>query len=116
MDPIRPDGPLRTTSAADLGELKALVMCSWLHQQQESKMWSNGGLGEGVLLKRAKDEYICCPEDLASERGGLFDAVLKLNVRVSEDPPFSCQMITYPPVCLDDEYASGQTVSQRTRR
>lgn len=68
---------------ADLVELKTDVMCNWLHQQQLEKMWSSGRRGEGVLLKKARDNYMCCPKDLQVERKGIFDAVKNLNVKVS---------------------------------
>lgn len=68
---------------ADLVELKADVMCNWLHQQQVEKMWSSSGPGEGVMLKKARDDYMCCPKDLQAERDGFFQAVRKLNVKAS---------------------------------
>jgi hypothetical protein len=83
-----PDGDFRNSSLADLVELKADVMCNWLHQQQIEKMWSGSGRGEGVMLKKARDDYMCCPKDLQVERDGLFDAVMKLNVKVSVSEKF----------------------------
>lgn len=77
-----PDGDFRNSSIADLAELKADVMCNWLYQQQVEKMWSSSGKGEGVMLKKARDDYMCCPRNLRAERGSLFDAVKKLNVKV----------------------------------
>lgn len=66
----------------DINDMKTEIMCNHLHQQQLKKMWSNGSHEEGVLLKKAKDDYTCCPPDLQLQRNGLFDAVKKLNVRV----------------------------------
>lgn len=57
------------------------IMCNWLHHQQVEKMWSTNAEGEGVMLKRAKGDYTCCPEDLRSNPDGVFHAVLKLNVK-----------------------------------
>lgn len=64
-------------------EIKSEVMVNWLHQQQLEMMFTNGGRDEGVILKKVRDNYISCPSDLSEERGGLFDAIRKLNVKVS---------------------------------
>lgn len=63
-------------------EIKADVMVNWLHQQQLERMWTNGGVGEGVVLKKGRDAYTACPAELSNHRGDLFDAVTRLNVRV----------------------------------
>lgn len=76
-------GDSRNSSTPELRELKADMMCSWLHQQQLERMWSTNGLEEGVIIKKAKDEYKCAPEDLRSRPNGVFDAVKKLNVKVT---------------------------------
>lgn len=65
----------------ELRDLKMDIMCHWLHHQQVEKMWSTNAEGEGVMLKRAKGDYACCPEDLRSNPDGVFEAVLKLNVK-----------------------------------
>ncbi len=64
-------------------EIKSDVMVNWLYQQQSEMMFSLGGKDEGVVLKKYRDSYTCCPTELRDERGGLFDAVRRLNVRVS---------------------------------
>ena len=56
-------------------------MVNYLHQQQLEKMWSNGGIEEGVMLKKARDEFACSPKDLRQQREGFFDAVKQLNVK-----------------------------------
>ena len=77
-----PTGDFRNSSMPDINDMKAEIMCNHLHQQQLKKMWANGSHEEGVLLKKSKDDYTCCPPDLQLLRNGLFDAVKKLNVRV----------------------------------
>lgn len=78
-----PDGDFRNSSAADLATLKSDVMCSWLHQQQIEKGWSSTSPDEGVILKKARDNYMCCPKQLQAEEDGLFAAISKLKVKVS---------------------------------
>jgi hypothetical protein len=46
--------------------------------------------GEGVVLKKVRDNFTCSPPMLRNEAGGLFDQVSAMNVRVS----LSCQLFT----------------------
>ena len=79
---LYPAGNFQNSSIPDINDMKGEIMCNYLHQQQLKKMWSNGGREEGVLLKKSREYYTCCPSDLQSQRNGLFDAVKRLNVRV----------------------------------
>jgi hypothetical protein len=79
-----PAGDFRNSSLPDINDMKAEIMCNYLHQQQMKKMWSNGGHEEGVILRKSREEYTCCPTDLQAQKNGLFDAARKLNVRVRE--------------------------------
>lgn len=79
---LYPQDSFRTRSIPDLRDLKADMMCNWLHQQQMERMWTSNGVEEGVILKKSKDEYRCAPEDLSSRPDGVYDAVRRLNVKV----------------------------------
>jgi hypothetical protein len=81
---LYPAGDFRNSSIPDINDMKAEIMCNYLHQQQMKKMWSNGGREEGVILRKSREEYTCCPPDLQFQKNGLFDAARKLNVRVCE--------------------------------
>jgi len=83
---IYPSGDFRNGATNDILEIKCDVMVNWLHQQQLEAMWTNGGVGEGVVLKKIKDQYTSCPEELQRTQGDLFDAVRALNVRVGSHP------------------------------
>jgi hypothetical protein len=104
-----PTGDFRNSSMPDINDMKAEIMCNHLHQQQLKKMWANGSHEEGVLLKKSKDDYTCCPPDLQLPRNGLFDAVKKLNVRVCRYAQ-SCVTNTNFPVCNDRQYQSDPIV------
>ncbi|KAJ9611401.1 hypothetical protein H2200_004585 [Cladophialophora chaetospira] len=78
---LYPQGDFRNSSMPDLRDLKSDMMCNWLHQQQMERMWTTNGIEEGVLLKKAKDDYKCAPEDLSSRPDGVYDAVRRLNVK-----------------------------------
>src|SRR5215471_21274749 len=81
-----PDGDFRNWEAHQVIEIKCDVMVNWLHGQQVENLWFQGDLGEGVVLKKRRDSYTSCPKVLMDERGGLYDAVRRLNVRVSLEP------------------------------
>jgi hypothetical protein len=80
---IYPSGDFRNSNLESIMEIKSDVMVNWLHQQQLGMMYTAGGKGEGVVLKKFRDSYTCCPAELRDERDGLFDAVRRLNVKVS---------------------------------
>ena len=64
-------------------EIKCEVMVNWLHTKQEERLWTSGEPGEGVVLKRGKGQYVCCPGDLMEDNSLFFEMVAELNVRVS---------------------------------
>ena len=80
---IYPQGDFRNSTMDDIIEIKADVMVNWLHQQQLERMWSCEEPGEGVILKKSRDAFTSCPYELQAVRDDLFDAVRRLNVRVS---------------------------------
>lgn len=68
----------------EMSDTRCEIMVSWLHQQQIEKTWfDRGASDEGVVLKKMKGKYVCCPENLADEPNGFCTAVETLNVRVS---------------------------------
>lgn len=68
-------------------------MVSWLHQQQIEKTWFDVHADdEGVVLKKSKGEYVCCPEYVAGASDGFCKAVEALNVRASIDDAVSIAM------------------------
>lgn len=80
---LYPTGDFRNSALDEITEIKSDVMVNYLHSQQLEHMWSDGRPGEGVVLKKSRDQYTSCPEELSQYEGGFFDAVRKLNVRVS---------------------------------
>lgn len=58
------------------------MMAETLNKEQLRKLWTSGGLSEGVVLKLSKGDYIARPESLQRESNGLFNQVLAMNVRV----------------------------------
>lgn len=81
---LYPDGDFRNANPGMVRNIKCEVMVNWLHMKQEENIWTTGGAGEGVVLKKAKGEFVCCPAELQIDSSGLYEMVSKLNVRVSD--------------------------------
>lgn len=64
-------------------QLKADMMVEYVRQQQQRRMWSTNRPGEGVVLKKARSQYVCAPQSLAHYHRGLFEAVREMNVKAS---------------------------------
>ena len=64
-------------------DIKHEVMVNFLYQQQCSHMWigEQGGVAEGVLLRKSRSNYLACPPDLA--QSSFHDACVALNIHVS---------------------------------
>jgi hypothetical protein len=77
-----PEGDFRNTPKENILDIKCDVMVSWLYQQQLERLWGNGGNGEGVVLKKSRERYTAYPDVLMRERGGLYDQIVALNVKV----------------------------------
>lgn len=80
---IYPMGDFRNSQAESIHEIKCDVMVNWLYQQQMEKLWTAGGYDEGVVLKKGRSSYTCCPADITENSDGFFQAVENLNVKVS---------------------------------
>lgn len=82
---VFPEGDFRNHAAAEILDIKCDMMVNNLYQQQMELLWTAGGHDEGILLKKSRGKYACCPSDLETEPIGFFKAVETLNVRVSKD-------------------------------
>jgi len=79
---LYPSGDFRNARESLL-DVKSDVMCSWLYQQQLERQYATGILpGEGVVLKKGRNSYACCPPHLQDMRYSLYDMAMELNVRV----------------------------------
>ncbi|KAI3342225.1 glycosyl transferase family group 2-domain-containing protein [Ustulina deusta] len=78
---VYPTGDFRNARES-LIDVKADVMCSWLYQQQLERQYATGILpGEGVVLKKGRNSYACCPPQLQEMKYSLYDMAMELNVR-----------------------------------
>ncbi|RMY74176.1 hypothetical protein D0862_14158 [Hortaea werneckii] len=80
---LYPAGDWRNSQQEEINEIKCDVMVNWLYQQQMERLWTAGGHDEGVILKKGRGAYTCCPADIVEEPYGFFKAVETLNVRTA---------------------------------
>lgn len=80
---LYPEGDFRNSGRESILDIKSDVMVTYLNQQQMEKLWANNLPEEGCVLKKGRDNFTCSPASLRYTRGGLFDQVVALNVRVS---------------------------------
>ncbi|KAK5074616.1 hypothetical protein LTR24_010057 [Lithohypha guttulata] len=58
-------------------------MIQHLRQRQMERLWTDGDVTEGVVLKRAKNDFICQPPELQQQVFGCYDEIRRLNVKVA---------------------------------
>ncbi|KAL8918292.1 MAG: hypothetical protein Q9208_007460 [Pyrenodesmia sp. 3 TL-2023] len=79
---LHPSGDFRNQGMEEVNEIKCVVAMNWVYQLQNEYMWNSGSLGEGVVMRRAARQFIACPPELTTIRGGFFDAAAELNTRL----------------------------------
>ncbi|KAK6607980.1 hypothetical protein H4I96_04215 [Botrytis cinerea] len=80
---LYPEGDFRNGPRESVLTVRSDVVVSWLHQQQMEKLWAVGAPGEGVILKKGKGDFTCCPPSLRTEPSGIFDHIVAMNVRAA---------------------------------
>lgn len=75
---------MRDKHASSIIDLRADVTVHSIYQDQLRKMYASAwNLGEGVVLKKGRNDYVCAPPQLSTVPNGFFDMVTQLNVSVS---------------------------------
>lgn len=80
---IYPDGDFRNGAEDEILEIKSDMMVNYIYQDMVERMWTSEGPGEGVVLKKKRRAYVCCPRTLETDEYPFFDAIRDMNVRVS---------------------------------
>lgn len=78
-------------SAIDVNEMKCDVMANYLRQQQQELMWTQEAKDEGIVLKKSRGQYTCCPSDLADNPYGFAKAIEMMGVKVCYTTPYSAR-------------------------
>ena len=74
---------VRSAQSSCLDDIKHEVMVNYLYQQQCSRLWVSDGSGEmeGVLLRKARNQYLACPPALVDSVFAMVCAQLNVPVR-----------------------------------
>jgi hypothetical protein len=77
-----PAGDARNADTDTINEIRNDMMVNWLYEQQLRKQY-NAGIDpyEGVVLKKARGNFTCCPPQMAAIPDSLFAMVSVMNVR-----------------------------------
>ncbi len=104
---LYPAGDFRNDHKS-VNDVRAEVVCNYMYQQLLEKGYTTGAIpGEGVVLKKGKNDYAYCPADLRQYQYGLYDMSMELNVRVC-DFPGSLPRRQHPrPACLAPPSSNG---------
>ncbi|OIW23665.1 hypothetical protein CONLIGDRAFT_585920 [Coniochaeta ligniaria NRRL 30616] len=71
-----------TNSRISLIDIKNDMMVKWLYEQQLRKQYASGdNTFEGVVLKRARGDFTCCPPQMNLIPNSLYAMVTQMNVR-----------------------------------
>ncbi|KAK4127322.1 hypothetical protein N657DRAFT_566279 [Parathielavia appendiculata] len=72
----------RSRDSDTINEIRNDMMVNWLHEQQLRKQYASGlDPYEGVVLKKARGNFTCCPPQMAAIPDSLFAVVAQMNVR-----------------------------------
>ena len=88
-----------TASSAFFDDIRHEVMVNYLYQQQCLRLWVGdlAGEAEGVLLRKARGQYMACPPQLAASP--LAASCAALNVQVRHIIPTSHTATTFRTYC-----------------
>jgi len=79
---VFPAGDSRNDDADALNEVRNDMMVNWLYEQQNRKQYIMGDDHfEGVVLKKSRGNFTCCPPKMAAIPDSLFAVVSQMNVR-----------------------------------
>ncbi|KAK3377889.1 glycosyl transferase family group 2-domain-containing protein [Podospora didyma] len=77
-----PMGDSRNSEPDTLMEIRNDMMVNYLYEQQMRKQYASGmDPYEGVVLKKARGNFTCCPPQMAAIPDSLFAMISQMNVR-----------------------------------
>jgi len=69
-------------AAGELLTLKVDMMCDYLRQQQLQRRWASDAEDQGVVIKKARGEFVCSPGELIHDPQSFVHEMRSLNVKV----------------------------------
>ena len=101
-----------STTSSFLDDIKHEVMVNYLYQQQCSRLWVSDGSGEmeGVLLRKARRNYLACPLALADSELATMCAELNVQVSMTVNSRVIKTFLDWSPEAVDVPLMNGLRV------
>lgn len=95
-----------------LDDIKHEVMVNYLYQQQCSHLWVSDGSGEieGVLLRKARGQYMACPPQLGNSPFALACAALNVQCAMTVNSRVIKTFLQWSPDAVDVPLMNGLRV------
>ncbi|KAK4102336.1 hypothetical protein N658DRAFT_495691 [Parathielavia hyrcaniae] len=99
-------------SSLFLDDIKHEVMVNYLYQQQCSHLWVSDGSGEieGVLLRKARGQYMACPPQLGNSPFALACAALNVQCAMTVNSRVIKTFLQWSPDAVDVPLMNGLRV------
>lgn len=97
------------TSSMFLDDIKHEVMVNYLYQQQCSHLWVSDGSGEieGVLLRKARGQYMACPPQLSTSPFSSACAELNVHCAMTVNSRVIKTFLAWSPDAVDVPLMNG---------
>ena len=97
------------TSSMFLDDIKHEVMVNYLYQQQCSHLWVSDGSGEieGVLLRKARGQYMACPPQLSTSPFSVACAELNVHCAMTVNSRVIKTFLSWSPDAVDVPLMNG---------
>ncbi|KAK3904015.1 glycosyl transferase family group 2-domain-containing protein [Staphylotrichum tortipilum] len=101
-----------TGSSVFLDDIKHEVMVNYLYQQQCSHLWVSDGSGEieGVLLRKARGQYMACPPQLGNSPFAMACAALNVHCAMTVNSRVIKTFLQWSPDAVDVPLMNGLRV------
>ncbi|KAK3367330.1 glycosyl transferase family group 2-domain-containing protein [Lasiosphaeria ovina] len=99
-------------SSMFLDDIKHEVMVNYLYQQQCSHLWVSDGSGEieGVLLRKARGQYMACPPQLGNSPFAMACAALNVQCAMTVNSRVIKTFLQWSPEAVDVPLMNGLRV------
>jgi hypothetical protein len=103
---------MSSTRSSFFEDIKHEVMVNYLHQQQCSHLWVSDGDGkcEGIMLRKARGEYLSCPPQLVNSTFGRSCADLNVTAAMTVNSRVIKTFLAWSPNAIDVPLMNGLRV------
>lgn len=103
---------MSSTRSSFFEDIKHEVMVNYLHQQQCSHLWVSDGDGkcEGIMLRKARGEYLSCPPQLVDSTFGRSCADLNVTAAMTVNSRVIKTFLAWSPDAIDVPLMNGLRV------